>query len=62
MAIVNYIVCHFGEQLILSPDRWDRLPNESQEAVVSAYSAGYYPRYLKRLCDWGPLLEVSASA
>jgi len=59
MAVVNYILCYFGEQLILSPTWWDKLSNESQEAVVNAWSASYYPRYLKGLCDWGPFTPLS---
>jgi hypothetical protein len=59
MAVVNYIVCYFGEQLILAPAWWDKLPEESREALVNAWSVGYYPRYLKRLCDWGPLVPVA---
>jgi len=64
MVVVNFILCHFGEQLILSPRWWESLSSESQEEVVNANAAGYYPRHLKGLCDWGPLqaqhLEVSS--
>jgi len=59
MALVNYMVSYFGEALILSPAWWDRLPVASQEAIVNAYAARYYPRHLKGLCDWGPLLPAA---
>ncbi len=55
MAVVNYLIPIFGEHLILSPAWWDGLAVADQEAVVNAWAASYYPRYLKGLCDWGPL-------
>lgn len=61
MAIVNYMIPHFGEQLILSPSWWEKLPRESQESVVNAWSAGYYPRHLKKLCDWGPITRLESA-
>lgn len=61
MALVNYMLCYFGEQIVLSPKWWDRLPVETQESVMNAWAAGYFPRHLKRLCDWGPLLPVSSA-
>jgi len=59
MALVNYMLSYFGETLILSPAWWDRLPIASQEAIVNVNAAGYYPRHLKGLCDWGPLLPAA---
>lgn len=58
MVLVNYMVSYFGETLIFSPAWWDRLPVKSQEAIVNANNAGYYPRHLKGLCEWGPLLPL----
>jgi hypothetical protein len=58
MVIVNYLICCFGENLILAPFWWDRLPLASRHALVNAHTAGYYPRHLKGLCDWGPLVPL----
>lgn len=59
MIVVNYILPHFGEQLVLSPKWWHRLSSEAQEAVVNTWAAGYFPRHLKDLCDWGQLLPAT---
>jgi hypothetical protein len=56
MVLVNYMLSYFGETLIFSPTWWDRLSVASQEAIVNTNTAGYFPRHLKGLCDWGPLL------
>lgn len=59
MAVVNFMLSYFGETLILCPAWWDRLSVTSQEAIVNTNTAGYYPRHLKGLCDWGPLVQLN---
>lgn len=59
MALVNYMLSYFGETLILAPTWWNRLPVARQEAIVNTNTAGYYPRHLKGLCDWGPLVQLA---
>lgn len=56
MVLVNFMIPYFGEQLILSPAWWENIPQESQEAFVNAWAVGYYPRYLRRVCDWGAIV------
>jgi hypothetical protein len=52
MALVNYILPNFGSAII-APAWWNALTLEQQETVVRVSEAGYYPRHVHSLCDWG---------
>jgi hypothetical protein len=58
MVLVNFMIPYFGEQIILSPSWWESIPEENREAFVNAWATGYYPRHLRRVCDWGPIVEL----
>lgn len=61
IALVNFMIPYFGEQLVLSPEWWAKVPPEIQESFVNTWSTGYYPRYLRSVCDWGPITPYVSS-
>jgi hypothetical protein len=52
MLFLSYAFCLF-ENLIVLPKWWDSLPGKAKESIINASSSRYYPRNLKKLCDWG---------
>lgn len=59
MALMNYVICHFGEHIILSPKWWHELSEEKKDTIIKSWNSGYYPRHLKSLCDWGTMTQIS---
>src|SRR3954454_14841928 len=54
-----YAFCQF-ENLIIVPQWWDSLSVNAKQALVNAASSRFYPRNLKKLCDWGLTQDCSS--
>ncbi len=51
MAVVNYVICH-TDNFIMLPHWWDRLGVTTQQLFVNACTSKYFPRKLPHVCEW----------